>query len=317
MAPHSSKGACRSSLSKKDSEDKDKGKDKQSRYQTTGDWNSRRPIPEVDEYAKSSSRKEKSVLNSAFFKDESRVPPSHTPPEHDVKDPKKSKHEIQSKKSSTNYSHRQSSRQGKPQPRHKFKTAFTNPKDIEMAEKQTRIASLKPAERIKQEEWAQEKLQIHGTCPAGFSWWEYNDGVNTNGRKLLGYRCFGGNHLVTHELLAAGDGGCYVRSVPTLIRGMFSASAVPVAPSVSGMPGVPNGYGMPQMFPGVYPAPHVTQAPQAYPQPDPQTQGDVWHGPQYMELGVQESLATRRAAMGPMKPVIQTKPPPWANLPGR
>lgn len=72
--------------------------------------------------------------------------------------------------------------------------------DQGMASQQSRIDSLPPAERQKQEAWAQYQLQqIQGTCVAGFAW----------GRIQGGYRCHGGHHMVTDELLAEGRGGCY------------------------------------------------------------------------------------------------------------
>ncbi|RFU34973.1 hypothetical protein B7463_g1368, partial [Scytalidium lignicola] len=69
--------------------------------------------------------------------------------------------------------------------------------DQQMASRQTQIDTLSPDERKKQEEWAQTQLNIVGVCVAGFLW-DRVDG---------GYRCRGGNHLVTDELLAEGHGG--------------------------------------------------------------------------------------------------------------
>ncbi|KAL5324396.1 hypothetical protein ACEPPN_008941 [Leptodophora sp. 'Broadleaf-Isolate-01'] len=228
MAPHSSQEASRSGSSKKDSKDKDKGK--YSRHHTTGGSSSRNPVPEEDEHAEFSSRKEKSVLHSAFFKDQSRAPFSRTSGSHHTKDPKASEHESHSKRTSASYSHgelskfknpdrdtnppmkyedrpEKASNQVKLQPNNLFKTTFTDPKDIEMAEKQTRLKSLKPEEVAKQHKCAQGKLHIHGACPAGYTWWEYNKGVDEASNRLEEYRCFAGNHLVTHELLAEAQGG--------------------------------------------------------------------------------------------------------------
>ncbi|KAG0648635.1 hypothetical protein D0Z07_5089 [Hyphodiscus hymeniophilus] len=76
--------------------------------------------------------------------------------------------------------------------------------DIQMASRQTRIDSLPPAERQKQETWAQEQLRRNaGNCVAGFAW----------GRIGGGYRCHGGRHMVTDKLLEEGKGGRYSASV--------------------------------------------------------------------------------------------------------
>ncbi|RDL32025.1 uncharacterized protein BP5553_09427 [Venustampulla echinocandica] len=82
---------------------------------------------------------------------------------------------------------------------------YTNPHDIEMASRQTRIESLPPHERKEQDEWVQSKLNLHShVCPVGFLW-DRIDG---------GYICQGGSHRVTDELLADGRGGLYVPGFP-------------------------------------------------------------------------------------------------------
>lgn len=89
----------------------------------------------------------------------------------------------------------------------KIKTAFTSSHDMKMATRQTKIDELKGPEIEEQEAWAHEKLRAHaGTCPMGFSWKRYTP----RDKKLDGYRCLGGSHLVPHTLLAAGAGGVYI-----------------------------------------------------------------------------------------------------------
>ncbi|KAG4436865.1 hypothetical protein IFR05_007671 [Cadophora sp. M221] len=252
MAPHSSQEPSRSSSSKKDSKDKDKS----SCHHTIGESSSRRPIPEEDEYADSSSRKEKSVLHSAFFNDQSRAPSSSS---HHTKDSKTSKYESHSKRSPTSRTHgepsksthqdqhtkppmkyedrpEKTSKQDKPRPSHLFKTTFTDLKDIEMAERQTRLKTLKPEEVVKQHKWAQEKLNVHDEA----------------GNKLEGYRCFAGNHLVTHELLAEAKGGFYCKHRPILKEELEAAQAAQGRFGFSGSNMIPpytGGYGG-MMMPG-------------------------------------------------------------------
>jgi hypothetical protein len=78
----------------------------------------------------------------------------------------------------------------------KFMTSY----DKTMAERQTKIETLPKDERAKQEEWAFEQLKsLEGTCSSGFNW-----------RRIPnGYRCHGGQHLVTDQLLSEGRGGYY------------------------------------------------------------------------------------------------------------
>ena len=74
--------------------------------------------------------------------------------------------------------------------------------DVKMTSRQTRIESLPPSERAAQEIWAHEQLKhFDGTCAAGYDWY----------RVKGGYRCEGGRHFVSDELLAEGKGGCYSR----------------------------------------------------------------------------------------------------------
>lgn len=81
-----------------------------------------------------------------------------------------------------------------------IRTTLTKAYDIEMASKQTRIENLPPAERKKQEEWAQAQIRLHGSCPEHYLWNRIRDG----------YQCQGGNHLISDELLAEGKRGIFL-----------------------------------------------------------------------------------------------------------
>jgi hypothetical protein len=71
--------------------------------------------------------------------------------------------------------------------------------DRTMASRQTRIASLPPKEREKQEAWAESHLgTLPGLCPVGFKWKRVDE--------LNGYQCEAGNHLITDELIREGRG---------------------------------------------------------------------------------------------------------------
>jgi len=70
-----------------------------------------------------------------------------------------------------------------------------------MAARQTKFNSLAPAEKEKQEKWAQTQLQQNaGKCKVGFGWFRVLSD---------GYICGGGSHMVTDELLVEGKGGYY------------------------------------------------------------------------------------------------------------
>ncbi|PVH84351.1 hypothetical protein DL98DRAFT_357996, partial [Cadophora sp. DSE1049] len=86
----------------------------------------------------------------------------------------------------------------------KFKTSYTKPEDVKMAEKQRKYTSLPPEEQKEQDKWAHDKLKTHlSACPEGYSWTPWKQ------KGFEGYRCQGGAHLVTHELLAEGQEGLY------------------------------------------------------------------------------------------------------------
>jgi hypothetical protein len=89
-------------------------------------------------------------------------------------------------------------------------STFKTPDDQVMASRQTQIAKMSPAERKQQEKWAQQQLVSNagtGACVAGYSWNRVDD--YWDGLLIGGYRCQGGAHMVTDELLAEGRGGFY------------------------------------------------------------------------------------------------------------
>jgi len=84
-----------------------------------------------------------------------------------------------------------------------FKTEF----DVKMASRQTRIESMAPKEREKQEQWAQSHLrEVDTKCPAGYNWVRIPGGYQCKPYRFLGV------HKVTDELIAEGKGGFYQRN---------------------------------------------------------------------------------------------------------
>lgn len=79
--------------------------------------------------------------------------------------------------------------------------------DRSMAARQTRINSLPPDEKQKQDEWALQYLAMSGSCVAGYAWVRVDEPGKTPG-----YRCMGFNHFVSDELIAEGKGGHFERS---------------------------------------------------------------------------------------------------------
>ncbi|PVH84350.1 hypothetical protein DL98DRAFT_611025 [Cadophora sp. DSE1049] len=313
------------SAPKKDSKDKDKNK--HSRHHTTDGSSSRhhrKPTREEDKYAESSSRKETShhFKESKSSKHESRKKPSTSHSHHHSSKPA---HQDRHAKPPMNYEERpeKSSRHDKPEPMIKFKTAFTDPKDIKMAEKQTRMKTLTPDELEKQHKWAQEKLKTHGLCPAGYKWWKYNKGVDQAGNHLEGYRCYAGNHLVTHELLAEAKGGCYMKHRLIVLEALRAAHA---AQNGFGFPGPSGNQMMPPQYPGALSPmipgygggpgfqnrPNNPRFQQFPPQmPLPQTSAKpapsgfrIWYGPDYYSANNKDIMLQKQALPGQLNPHI-------------
>ncbi|KAG4422596.1 hypothetical protein IFR04_004217 [Cadophora malorum] len=125
------------------------------------------------------------------------------------------------------------------------KTAFKSTYDISMAEKQTKIAELKGEELVEQEKWAREKLKAHaGTCPMGFNWGRFKQNAVPRQVEMEGYRCLGGAHFVTHELLSQGKGEVYFCTEQYSDHlGLIISESVPLGAPFSG-----------QRWDGPYPA---------------------------------------------------------------
>ncbi|KAK0121120.1 hypothetical protein ONS96_011302 [Cadophora gregata f. sp. sojae] len=136
-------------------------------------------------------------LNSAFFKDESRVQVEESQP---------------------------------PAPAQSttpdITTAFTSEHDRKMATRQLRIDTLSEVELQEQEEWAQKRLLESQACPAGWGWQRYTAPEGYS--QFNGYRCYGGasTHLVSHELLAEGKNRLYQLDPFTNWAGPFDAEEV-------------------------------------------------------------------------------------------
>jgi hypothetical protein len=71
--------------------------------------------------------------------------------------------------------------------------------DQKMASRQTAFASLTPAEKAKQNAWAQGVINRSIRCPQGFEW--------TRKDEHNGYLCAGESHFVTDDLIGEGKGG--------------------------------------------------------------------------------------------------------------
>lgn len=92
-----------------------------------------------------------------------------------------------------------------------FNTTFRTQHDVQMAARQVRYDELSVQDRSEQEVWAQSQLkQIVGRCPQSFGWI----------RETGGYRCGGGDHLVTDELLAEGKGRYYESGRRDMVSGL-------------------------------------------------------------------------------------------------
>ncbi len=79
------------------------------------------------------------------------------------------------------------------------RNVLTKPDDQEMASRQTAFASLTPDEQVKQNTWAQGVIKRSIRCPKGYHW--------DREEEHKGYRCAGGYHFVTDDLLGEGKGG--------------------------------------------------------------------------------------------------------------
>ncbi|XMA13123.1 hypothetical protein WAI453_005914 [Rhynchosporium graminicola] len=186
MGSNHSKDTDRSVSSKKKSKDGDNDNDKRIRHRIRGISicrSSLNPIPETDKITESSTQEDKSVLGSAVFRDETDVTNAKTSktPTHD--NVRRTGSSSRKDSAFLNSAFFRDPENGPKRTKPRLKSAYTSPKDIQMASKQTSIRILSRAERDEQERWAQEKLTTHGDCTAGYAWWEYNLGVDTKGKK--------------------------------------------------------------------------------------------------------------------------------------
>jgi len=79
-------------------------------------------------------------------------------------------------------------------------TTLANPRDIQMASRQTHFASLGAIEQAQQNSWAQTQIHTFAPCPEGFHFKRVGNG----------YICNGGHHFICDELLAEGKGGLWI-----------------------------------------------------------------------------------------------------------
>lgn len=92
------------------------------------------------------------------------------------------------------------------------KSTLRTTKDQEMAERQSRIASMRPHEREEQNKWAQDQLRQRGSCPVNLNWLDVEGG----------YMCVEGQHAVTHGDIKEGRNGLRFNAcVPSLTNYYF------------------------------------------------------------------------------------------------
>ncbi|KAF4636452.1 hypothetical protein G7Y89_g1638 [Cudoniella acicularis] len=150
--------------------------------------------------------------------------------------------------------------------------------DAAMAARQTQYQSLPPHKRAKQEEWAQNFLRNSGICPAGWQWL----------REGPGYRCQGGHHFITDQLIAKGRGGFYEMN-----RGVRE-KAIPGV----GSPLNPETWGGPFYYsPGMKPAQAPGGTPQAQSVQQAPSAGPGYGGPppqSFLKSNLDVSMAAKQ-----------------------
>lgn len=100
--------------------------------------------------------------------------------------------------------HASSSRPNPTSASFSMKSTLMTEYDKKMASRQSKFETLSAKDQTEQDRWAQSQLQQNsGNCVMGYDW------VRVEG----GYRCTGGSHKVTDELLAEGKGGYYCRNL--------------------------------------------------------------------------------------------------------
>ncbi|KAH9214156.1 hypothetical protein DL95DRAFT_504546 [Leptodontidium sp. 2 PMI_412] len=251
--PASSVGSMLNSVFFKDSSEAPKSKPSKTsevkdhpKKDSSSKYVSKSTKPSSSKPPKTTSTRKDPVLESAFFRDESRVvkplpservkhskPPSQpakdpTPPPHPHPptgwQPSETPTPVPSEPASF-------SKPPPPQPpqdweppktvKPKQKSTHITDHDKEMAKKQLKIEKLSAREMKEQEVWAQEKLVKSGSCPQGWGWERYT--APAGYEKYNGYRCGGSPpelnlshvHMITDELLAEGKCGYYQLSHET------------------------------------------------------------------------------------------------------
>lgn len=87
-----------------------------------------------------------------------------------------------------------------------LKSIYTAPEDLAAASRQTMYDSLREEERILQDKWAKRKADQMAPCPADLLWVRH--------ATHPGYRCTGGTHYVSDDMIAEGNPGVYTRRRP-------------------------------------------------------------------------------------------------------
>lgn len=83
------------------------------------------------------------------------------------------------------------------------KSVSNNPEDERMASRQSMYTSLRGRDLDEQKKWVSKTLAMNEVCPASYGWVRMDEG----------YKCKGGHHLITDELIAENKGGIYVTVV--------------------------------------------------------------------------------------------------------
>jgi len=111
-------------------------------------------------------------------------------------------------------------------------TILRTERDQRMATRQTQFDTLPAEDRKKQEDWAQQQIQLTAACDGGYAWQ----------RVKGGYRCHSGMCKITDELLAEGKGG-YLQQGPNSSP-RTHLGKIPIAVNAESGSKGPKGQGM-------------------------------------------------------------------------